>query len=88
MYLFLFLKIYLFLAVLSLHCCKRTFSSSGEQGPIFVGVVGLLSAVAPLWWGTRQACGLQELWLRGLGALRHVGSSQTRGQTHAPCIGR
>ena len=26
------------------------------------------------------------LWLTGLGALQHVGSSQTRGRTHVPCI--
>ena len=27
-----FLKIYLFLAVLGLHCCARAFSSCGEWG--------------------------------------------------------
>ena len=30
----------------------------------------------------------QQLWLTGLVAPRHVGSSQTRAQTHVPCIGR
>ena len=30
----------------------------------------------------------QQLWLTGLIALRHVGSSQTRAQTRVPCIGR
>ena len=30
----------------------------------------------------------QQLWLTGPVALRHVGSSQTRAQTHVPCIGR
>ena len=45
-YLLLFLKIYVILAVLSLHCCKRTFSSCGEWGPLFVGAVELLTAVA------------------------------------------
>ena len=28
------------------------------------------------------------MWLTGLVALRHVGSSQTRAQTRVPCIGR
>ena len=28
------------------------------------------------------------LWLTGLVSPRHVGSSQTRAQTHVPCIGR
>ena len=30
----------------------------------------------------------QQLWLTGLVAPRHVGSSQTRGRTRVPCIGR
>ena len=30
----------------------------------------------------------QQLWLMGLVAPRHVGSSQTRARTHVPCIGR
>ena len=30
----------------------------------------------------------QYLWLTGLVALWHVGSSQTRAQTRVPCIGR
>ena len=50
------LFIYLFLAVLDLHCCvwafsscgKRAFSSCGEQGLFFVAVHGLLIAVASL----------------------------------------
>ena len=30
----------------------------------------------------------QQLWLMGLVAPRHVGSSQTRARTHVPCISR
>ena len=30
----------------------------------------------------------QQLWLTGLVAPRHVGSSQTRARTRIPCIGR
>ena len=30
----------------------------------------------------------QQLWLTGLVAPWHVGSSQTRARTHVPCIGR
>ena len=30
----------------------------------------------------------QELWLMGLVAPRHVGSSQTRARTRVPCTGR
>ena len=47
-----------------------------------------------LWWllllrstGSR-VCGLQELWLTGLVALRHMESFPTRCGTHVSCIGR
>ena len=33
-------------------------------------------------------CGSQALECRGLVAMQHVGPSQTRDQTHVPCIGR
>ena len=45
---FKFLFIYLFLAVLGLHCCVRAFSSCGEQGLLFTVMDGLLIAVASL----------------------------------------
>ena len=40
--------IYLFLAVLGLHCCVRAFSSCSERGLLFVAVCMLLIAVASL----------------------------------------
>ena len=46
---FFFYKfIYLFMAVLGLHCFTRAFSSCGEWGLPFVAVHGLLIAVASL----------------------------------------
>ena len=33
-------------------------------------------------------CGFQSLWLTGLAALRHMGSSRPRDQTQVPCISR
>ena len=39
---------YLFLAVLDLCCSVRVFSGCGEQGLLFIVVVGLLVAVASL----------------------------------------
>ena len=45
------LFIYLFLAVLGLHCCVRAFSSCGERGLLFVAVCGLLIVVASLCCG-------------------------------------
>ena len=73
-FLLLLLLIYLFLAVLGLHCCARAFSSCSERGLLFVAVHGLFS----LQWllllqsrGSRHAgfstCGTwaQQLWLAG-----------------------
>ena len=42
------LFIYLFLAVLGLHCCMRASSSCGEWGLLFVVVHRLLIVVASL----------------------------------------
>ena len=43
-----YLFIYLFLAVLGLHCSAQVSSSCGERGLIFVAVRGLLIEVASL----------------------------------------
>ena len=40
--------IYLFLAVLGLHFCARTFSSCSKQGPLFILVRGPLTIAASL----------------------------------------
>ena len=45
---FIYLFIYLFLAVLGLRCCTQAFSSCGERGLLFVAVHSLLIAVASL----------------------------------------
>ena len=42
------LFIYLFLAVLGLHCFERAFSSCGEPQLLFIAVHGLLIVVASL----------------------------------------
>ena len=55
-----FLFIYLFMAVLGLHCCVRAFSSCSEWGLLFVAVHGLLTVVASLVAEHRlEACRLQ-----------------------------
>ena len=41
-----------------------------------------------MWASVVVARGLQQLWLTGLVAPRHVGSSQARARTRVPCIGR
>ena len=61
------LFIYLFLAVLDLHCCARTFSSCTEQRLFFSTAGRLLISVASLVAQHRlQVCGLQYLEARGL----------------------
>ena len=60
------LFIYLFLAALGLHCCARAFSSSGEQGLLFIAVRRLLIAVASL------CCRARALGVRALGARASV----------------
>ena len=42
-------KLYLFLAVLIIHCFAQAFSSCGERGPLFLVVCGLLIAEHRLW---------------------------------------
>ena len=52
--------IYLFLAVLGLHCCAGAFSGCGKWGLLFLAVHGLLTVVDSL------CCGA---WALGVGAL-------------------
>ena len=45
---FIYLFIYLFLAVLGLRFCVRAFSSCGKRGPLFIAVRGPLTVAASL----------------------------------------
>ena len=64
--LFIYLSIYLFLAVLGLRCCVQALSSCGERGLLFVVVRGLLIVVASFVAEHGiQAHGLQQLWHEG-----------------------
>ena len=82
------------MAVLGLRFCARAFSSCGKWGPLFIAMREPLTVAASLVGGL-SCCGAQapdaqaqQLWLTGLVAPRHVGSSQTRARTRVPCIGR
>ena len=55
---FIYLFIYLFLALLGLRCCAWAFSSCCERGLLFVAVLRFLIAVASL------CCGAQALGAR------------------------
>ena len=48
LHLFIYVCMYVWLAVLGLHCCVRAFSSCGERELLFLAVRGLLTAVASL----------------------------------------
>ena len=88
------------MAALGLRCWVWVFSRCGKQGPLSV-VCGLLIAEASLVAEPGFCvCRLQRLWCTGSVVAAHrlesmgsaapkcVGSSQTRNQTHVPCIGR
>ena len=85
-----------FLADIGLRCCSRLSLVVMRQGYLLSQCSGF-----SLRWllllqrtGSRHAgfmsfrAWTQQLWHRGLAALWHVGSSQTRDQTHVPCIDR
>ena len=79
---------YLFLAVLGLRFCARAFSSCDKRGPLFIAVRRPLTIAASCCGAQAPDAQAQQLWLTGLVAPRHVGSSQTRARTRVPCIGR
>ena len=58
-----------------------------SMGSRRVGFSSYVTRAKQLWLaGSRVQ--VQQLWLMGLVAPRHVGSSRTRAQTRVPCIGR
>ena len=77
------LFIYLYLAVLALHCFAQDFSNCSECGLLFVAMHRLLNVMASLLWSTGCRCTGHQLQhersvVAGLAALQHVESSQTR----------
>ena len=70
--LFIYLFIYLFLAVLGLRFCARAFSSCGERGPLFIAVGGSFTIAASLVAEHRlqtrrlSSCGSRAQLLRGM----------------------
>ena len=67
-----FIYLFLFLAVLGLHCCTQAFSSCSEGGLLFIAVRRFLIAVASLVAEHGlQAHGLQQLWHAGSVVAAH-----------------
>ena len=61
-----FLYISLFIYLFIYGCVAQAFSSSGEQGLLFVAVPGLLITMTSLVVEHKlQVCGLQQLWYVG-----------------------
>ena len=87
---FKLINLFIFGCVGSSFLCKGflQFSSCGKRGPLFITVRGPLTVVASRCGARAPDAQAQQLWLTGLVAPRHVGSSQTRAQTRVPCIGR
>ena len=84
-----FLKNYLSIYfVLGLHCCIRFSLVVKSRDYSLVAVLGLLIAVASLVSEHRLWSAGSIVVVHQLAAPRHVGSSQTRRQTHGSCIGR
>ena len=76
------------MAVLGLRFCARALSSCSKRGPLFITVCGPLTIAASRCRAQAPDAQAQQLWLTGLVAPRHVGSSQTRARTRVPCISR
>ena len=77
--------------MLGLHCCAPTFSSCSEQGLLFVEDPRLqVPGFQELWLSSPRVRGLSGcstcVQCVDLVALQYVESSQTRDQTHVPCI--
>ena len=76
---FIYLFIYLFLAVLGLRFCVRAFSSCGERGPLFIAVRRPLTIAASLVTQHRlqtrrlSSCGSWPQLLRGMWDLPRPG---------------
>ena len=87
---FFFLRfIYLLLALMGFHCCPRAFSSCSERELL------PRCCTRASHCGGFSCCGARALGLVGsvavtlrLGCSKAGGSSQTRDQTHIPCIVR
>ena len=85
---FLFIYLFIYGCVRSSFLCKGSLQLWQAEATLHRGVqashyrgLSCCGAQAP----DAQA---QQLWLTGPATPRHVGSSQTRAQTHVPCIGR
>ena len=76
---FIYLFIYLFLAVLGLRFCARAFSSCDERGPLLIAVRGSLTITASLVAEHRlqtcrlSSCGSRAQLLRGMWDLPRPG---------------
>ena len=93
-YLFIYFLNFLNLFIFIYGCVGSSFLCEGFLQLRQAGTTLHRGARASLYRGLSR-CGAQapdaqaqQLWLTGLAAPRHVGSSRTRARTRVPCIGR
>ena len=88
----LFVAVRGLLIVVASHLVKHRPQAHGLQQLQHAGSVvaahGLQGARASQLWRVGSKAQAHQLWRMGLVVPQHMGSSQTRDQTHVPCIGR
>ena len=91
-FIILFLLIYLFLAVLGLHCCMGFSLGAASGNYSIVQVCGLVEQGLQSTWASVAGGSLQStgstVVAHGLSCFRHVGSSWIRDGTRVSGIGR
>ena len=92
---FVFFKFFIYLFYLFIYgCVGSSFLREGSPQLRQAGATPHRGAQASHYRGLSRCraqapdAQAQQLWLTGLVAPRHVGSSQTRARTRVPCIGR
>ena len=81
-------SIYLFFIAKDLCCYTWAFSSYSWWGLLSICGVGCSLRWLPLLWSMGFRAQAQRLRHTGFVIPWHVGSSQTRDQTHVPCVDR
>ena len=85
--LFMYVCMYVCMAVLGLRFCARAFPSCGKRGPLPIAVRGPPTTAASRCRAQAPDAQAQQPWPTGRVAPRHAGSSQTRARTRVPRTG-
>ena len=80
----MYVCMYLFMAVLGLRFCARTFSNCSKWGPLFIAVRGPLTIAASRCGAQAPDAQAQYLWFTDLVAPQHVGIFPDQGSNPCP----